>query len=393
VYALGAILYELLTGRPPFDAVTLNDAIRQVLYDEPIAPRRLHSDVPAELEAICLNCLEKEPARRYPSAGDLADDLGRYLEGRPIAAVPTGEAERLARLAARDGYQIVGEIGRGRRGAVYHALHGPLKHAVALRVFPAGICSRDEWEVRLQRAADLWTALTHPQIVPVHGAGWWGDVPYLAVEYVPHGSLADKLARQIPARGRAGVIAALSLVEQLTVVVCYLHRQGVVHGNLKPSNVLLAADDIPRVVDFRPPVGLLAGPLPSGDDEPSGLCYLAPELAHDPGAEPRPNTDTYGLGIILYELLTGRPPFGASTAREMLEQVCSQDPPPPSRFNPEVSPPLESFCLRCLRKDPWRRYARAFDVLKRLRQFQENPEGRDVRDEPLSPGQSPRYNE
>ena len=102
---------------------------------------------------------------------------------------------------------------------------------------------------------------------------------------------------------------------------------------MKPSNVLLAADGIPRVSDFRPTGGLFQGPLPADDSGPAGLGYLAPEMVREPGAEPRPYTDIYGLGMILYELLTGRPPFAGATAREMLEQVRSQDPVPPSRLN------------------------------------------------------------
>jgi serine/threonine protein kinase len=351
-----------------------------VLHEEPTPPTRWHADVPCDLETICLKCLEKEPGRRYASAGELADDLGRFLEGKPVAAVPLGELERLARLARRDGYQIVGEIGRGPRSIVYHALFEPLRQPVALKVFSTGTSTREEWEARLQRGAELWAALAHPHIVPVHRAGWWDGAAYLAVEYVPHGSLADKRAGQTP-KGREGVGAALRLVEQLAEIVRYLHRQGVVHGNLKLSNVLLAADGIPRVVDFRLTGGLFQSPLPTDGPGLTGLGYLAPELISDPSAEPRPYTDIYGLGVILYELLTGRPPFAGATARETLEQVRTQDPIPPSRLNAGVTPHLEAFCLRCLRKDPWRRYYRAYDLLKRLRYFQDNPGDRATPDE------------
>src|SRR5262249_60825291 len=96
------------------------------------------------------------------------------------------------------------------------------------------------------------------------------------------------------------------------------------------------------------------------------------------GGGPRLYTDIYGLGVILYELLSGRPPFAAATARETLDQVSSQEPVPPSRFNLEVPPHLEGFCLRCLRKNPWRRYPRAYDLVVHLRYFRENPEVRDV---------------
>jgi eukaryotic-like serine/threonine-protein kinase len=372
LYALGAILYELLTGRPPFLADSWQQTIEQVLHDEPTPPAQLRPDVPSDLETICLKCLEKEPARRYASAGELADDLGRFLEGKPVTAVPLGSAERLARLAGRDGYEFVGEIGRGPRSCVYRARSGTLPQTVAVKVFPAGICTREEWEARVRVHSELSAALPHPQIVPVQRTGWWDGAPYLAMEYAQHGSLADRLT------GRAQPVReTLRLVEQLAEIVSYLHRQGVVHGNLKPGNVLFAADGIPRLSDFRPTSGLFQGPLPADDSPPTGLAYLPPEVIREPGAEPRPYTDIYGLGVILYELLTGRPPFAGKTARETLEQVCSQDPVPPSRRNKYVTPRLEAFCLRCLHKDRWQRYPRAHDVVTRLRNFQDNPESGD----------------
>jgi serine/threonine protein kinase len=372
IYALGAILYELLTGSPPFLADSWQQTIEQVLHEEPEPPARLHPSVPPDLETICLKCLEKEPARRYASAGELADDLARFLEGKPVAAVPLSATERLARLAMADGYQLADEIGRGPRSTVYRARYGALPQPVALKVFRAGVCTRGEWEVRLQRDAEPWAGLAHPQIVPVQRAGWWDEAGYLATEYVPHGSLAERLTGQ-----PHSVREALQLVEQLAEIVRYLHRQGVVHGNLKPGNVLFAADGIPRLSDFRPTGGLFQGPLPVEGAEPTGLGYLAPEVVREPGAEPRPYTDIYGLGLILYELLTGRPAFTGATVRETLEAVQAQNPAPPSRFSSQVTPQLEAVCLRCLRKDPWRRYSRVYDLITRLQHLRDNPEGQD----------------
>jgi serine/threonine protein kinase len=373
LYALGAILYELLTGRPPFQGDSWNETLQKVLQEEPVPLARFQPEVPRELETVCLKCLEKEPGRRYASAGELADDLGRVLDGKPVVAVPLGAKERLARLAGRDGYQIIDELGRGPRSTVYHARYEPLNQPVALKVFREGICTREEWEARLRRGADLWAAVAHPNVIPVHRAGWWDGVPYLVLEYVPHGSLAAKLV----GRPRS-VRAALRLVEPLAEIVGYLHRQGVVHGNLKPSNILLAPDGIPRIADFRLTGGLFQGPLPTEDEDPLGLSYLAPEVLRDPSAEPRPYSDIYGLGIILYALLTGRPPFAGTTTPQVLEQVRSQDPEPPSRRNRDVTPNLDRFCLRCLRKNPWRRYARAYDVSLRLKQFKDKPDGRGI---------------
>jgi serine/threonine protein kinase len=364
VYALGVILYETLAGRPPFQADSWTEAIRQVIHDEPAPPTRLRPDVPRDLETVCLKCLEKDPGRRYASAGELAGDLCRFLEGTPVTAVPPAPLERLARLAGRDGYQILGEVGRGPRGTVYRARYGRLKQTLALKLFTASSCPLEEWEARLRVDADRWATLTHPQVVPVQRAGWWDGAPYLVTEFVPQGSLAAKLnGRPWPLR------QALGLVEQLALIVAYAHRQGVVHGNLKPSNVLLAANEIPRLTDFRFTGGPFQGPQPGDESGAAGLNYLAQELARDAATAPRPQTDVYGLGALLYELLTGRPPFADAGARETLEQVVARDPATPASINREVSPELEWMCLHCLEKNPWRRYARVYDLATRLRRF------------------------
>jgi serine/threonine protein kinase len=371
IYALGAILFELLTGKRPFHGDSWNQTIQQVIHDEPPLPTRLHAGVPQDLETVCLKCLEKNPARRYASARELAEELGRFLDNSPVIAAPLDETERLTRLAARDGFQIIAEIGRGPSGSVYRAVQGPLKQPVALKVFPARMLSRDEWDSRVRRSAELWAALAHPNIVGMQRAGWWDGRPYICEEFVPQGNLASQLMGRPVSLDRA-----LRLVEQLAEIVVYIHRQGMVHGNLKPSNVLFAADGIPRVVDFRPPVGL----APHGSElESRSLVYLAPELIDDPHAEARPHTDIYGLGVILYELLTGRAPFSGTNADELRAQVRAQMPVAPSQFNREVTPPLDSFCLRCLWKNPWRRYYRAYDVQKRLQGFREGPQGGGVR--------------
>jgi serine/threonine protein kinase len=194
----------------------------------------------------------------------------------------------------------------------------------------------------------------------------------VVTEYAARGSLAAAIGgRPYPVR------EALRLVGELAGLVGYLHRQGVVHGNLKPTNVLLAADGIPRVTDFRPTGGLFQAQLPD-DGEGAGVGYLAPEFVRDPRAEPRPHTDVYGLGLVLYEMLTGRPAVAGATAGETRDRVLSADPDPPSRLNPDVTPALDAVCLRCLRKDPWRRFARAYDLLTRLRKLADDPDGRGI---------------
>jgi serine/threonine protein kinase len=366
IYALGVILYEALTGRPPFQGESRDSVIQQVLHDEPELPSRIRPEVPRDMEAICLKCLEKAPARRYPSAKELAEDLDRFLESKPVAAVPRGAMERIFAFAARDGYQILAEVGRGPAGTVFRARHGRLHQSVALKIFAADACSREEWETALKVDAARWATLTHPQIVTMQRAGWWDGAPFLVREYAPLGTVADRVGgKPWPVR------AALEFVAQLAGIVAYLHRQGVVHGNLKPANVLLAADDIPRLTDFRFCGGLLQPR--AGDDERvlRAAGYLAPELLES-AVEPRVHVDIYGLGVILYELLTGRPPFTGTDVAEVMNRVRSGEIVPPAQLNSEIKPAVEQTCLRCLQQNRWLRYTRAFDLASRLRYLAEN---------------------
>jgi len=373
VYALGAILYELLAGRPPFQAATWPQTIELVLREEPPAPIELHADVPLALQTICLRCLEKNPRERYSSAQALADDLERFLSGSAIVAQPLSQSQRVARLAERQGYEIVAELGRGPRSIVYRALHGPLRQPVAIKLFEPGLCSREQWDARLRNAAQGSVALEHPQLVTLQQAGWLDGRPYVVCEHVAQGSLS-----KLSPDADLPLDAALELAAKLADVVGYLHRQGEVHGNLKPSNVLLSADGIPRLTDRRLTGGLFLREIAAQGGAadyaaeieclpPQTVTYLAPEFLADPLAAPRPNADIYGLGLILYELLAGRPAFRAHTARETLKLVREGWPPVPSSFNPRVPPRLDSIVRRCLDPDPWRRYARAFAVGKALR--------------------------
>ncbi len=367
IYALGTILYEMLCGRPPFRADNWTVALQQILHEEPTPPTQIDANLPRDLVTICLKCLEKDPGRRYPSADELARDLRRFLDGKPIKAVPPNAAERFARLTVRDGYRIVAEVGRGPRGTVYQARHQQLKQPVVLKVFRVATCTQEEWENYLHSEAGIWAALAHPQVVSIQRGGWLDGKPYLASEYLPQGSLAARLnGRPVPLR------QALSLTRQLAEIIGYLHRQGMIHGNLKPSNVLMAPNDIPRLTDFRWPRFLYPIPSIARVHEPESVAYLPPEIIADPNMDLRFDADIYGLGILLYELLTGRLPFGGHDAHEVLEQIRKREPEPPSAFNPDVTPSIDRTCLRCLHKNRWHRYVRAYDLSMNLRRLMED---------------------
>jgi serine/threonine-protein kinase len=221
------------------------------------------------------------------------------------------------------------------------------------------------------REAETVAGLRHANIVQVHEAGDVDGRPYFTMEFVEGGSLAHKLAgAPQPARQAAALVATVA------EAVHAAHRRGIVHRDLKPGNILLTADGTPRITDFglarrlEGAAGLTQSGAPLGT--PS---YMAPEQAEGKSREVGPAADIYALGAILYELLTGRPPFRAETAAETLRQVASQGPVPPSRLNAAVPRDPETICLKCLEKDPRRRYASAAALAADLQRFQ--------RDEPI----------
>jgi serine/threonine-protein kinase len=224
---------------------------------------------------------------------------------------------------------------------------------------------------RFRREAEAVAALRHPNVVQVYDVGEAAGRPYFTMEFLEGGSLAHQLTgTPQPARQAAQLVATLAGAVQAA------HQSGVVHRDLKPGNVLLTADGAPRISDFGLARRLdTAGGL-SWTGTPLGTpSYMAPEQALGQAHAVGPAADVYALGAILYELLTGRPPFRAATAAETLRQVVAQDPVPPSRLNAAVPRDPETICLKCLEKDPQRRYASAAALAEDLQRFQ--------RDEPI----------
>jgi serine/threonine protein kinase len=369
VYSLGAILYEILTGRPPFRGPNWQATVQQVIVGDPEPPSRLREEVPAELEAVCLKCLEKEPAQRYPSARELADDLGRWLDGEPVTAVPWSETDRLSRWARAAGFEVEDVLTFGVRDVVFRARHVHNNRRVALKVFtePAGgeVAEGD----RFLREAQSAARLDHPNIIRIYDSGEFRGRTYYAFEYVGGGSLIERYADH-PAAPRDAAL----LVRQLADAVHHAHQSGVLHLALKPSNVLLTEDGAPKIANF----GLR--PRPSGPDDRRPAfrrlpSYMPPEVASGFDQTVDGRADVYALGAILYKLLTGDPPFVAETVTETLEQVRSRPPAPPSQVNPGVDPALDVICLKCLEKTTGRRYACAADLASALDDFLSPAEG------------------
>ena len=254
-----------------------------------------------------------------------------------------------------EGYDVEAVIGRGGMGVVYRARHRKLNRPVALKMILAGAYASPPDRARFQREAVAVAALRHPNVVQVYDSGEVGGRPYFTMELVEGGTLADKLARTpLAARPAADLVAALA------GAIHAAHASGIVHRDRKPANVLLTADGTPKVTDFGLARYVQGGPeLTLSGTRVGTPSYMAPEQALGQSSAIGPATDVYALGAILYELLTRRPPFKGESAAETERQVIANDPVPPSRLNARVPRDLETICLKCLHKEPHRRYASA----------------------------------
>jgi len=264
------------------------------------------------------------------------------------------------------GYRVEALLGRGGMGVVYRAWHLRLNRAVALKMLLAGPCALPEELERFRREAEAVAGLRHPNIVQVYDVGDVDGRPYFTMELIEGGDLAEKI-QGVPQPARP----AAALVATLADAIHVAHQSGIVHRDLKPGNILLTADGTPKVTDFglawrlEGDGGLTLSGVPVGT--PS---YMAPCQARCDKRAIGPATDVYALGAILYELLTGRPPFCAETGMATLQQVVADEPVPPARLNPRVPRDLETICLKCLHKPPQRRYASAAALADDLRRFE-----------------------
>jgi tetratricopeptide (TPR) repeat protein/tRNA A-37 threonylcarbamoyl transferase component Bud32 len=318
-------------------------------------------------EEACGSCVELLPVvrERWQQICRARAELDALFQVGPGGTHPTLPPEERP-LPTVPGYEVEAVLGRGGMGVVYKARHLRLNRLVALKMALAGSYAGPSQRERFRREAEAVAAMRHPNVVQVYDVGDADERPYFTMELMEGGSLARKLAgAPQPAQQAAALLATLAGAVQAA------HEAGVVHRDLKPGNVLLTADGTPKVADFG-----LARRLEADERLTlSGaiICtpgYAAPEQARGDRGAVGPRTDVYALGAILYECLTGRPPFRAGTAAATLQQVVADEPVTPRRLNPSVPRDLETVCLKCLHKEPRQRFASAAELAGDLRRFE-----------------------
>ena len=251
-------------------------------------------------------------------------------------------------------------------GVVYKARDLKLDRIVAIKTIAEGRHATPDQLDRFQAEAHAVARLRHPNIIAIHAIGEHENRPYLSLEFAEGGSLAQRLAEKPMAPREAA-----ALVETLARAVHAAHQAGVVHRDLKPSNVLLTADGVPKVSDFGLAKLLDADSGHTVTGQPIGTpSYMAPEQAEGHSKHVGPAADTYALGAILYQALTGRPPFLGESTMETLKLVTSTEVVAPRRLRPDVPRDLETICLKCLEKSPPKRYATALELAEDLGRFQ-----------------------
>ncbi len=334
-------------------------------------------EVPAPLR--CPACGADVPAanvfrpRAAPDPAAAADTAAGFPSLPFLCSEQTAPGDTWAGPAAEPGpalpvvpgYEVLGELGRGGMGVVYQARQVGLNRPVALKMVLAGRLAGPAELARFRAEAEAVARCHHPHIVQIYEIGTHAGLPYFSLEYMAGGGLDRRLAGTPlpPAQ-------AAALVETLARAMQAAHARGIIHRDLKPANILLSGDGVPKVTDF----GLARRQDASVRQTQSGAilgtpCYMAPEQAMGTLEDIGPATDVYALGAVLYECLTGRPPFKAPTPLETLYQVVNDEPVPPRQLQPQAPRDLETICLKCLAKEPARRYTSAGELADDLRRF------------------------
>src|ERR1700757_412016 len=318
---------------------------------------KIFSDAP---EGLCTGCVLEAAIGGFPDA--VAGVADRGDANKPPSHKATRGAELLGELGD---YELLEEVGRGGQGVIFRARQKSLNRTVALKVIRLGQWASKAHLKRFRLEAEAAARLEHPGIVPIHEVGERDGSCYFSMKFVEGGQL-DEVTRREPMPIRR----AVELIAKVARTVHYAHEHGILHRDIKPGNILLDAKGEPHLTDFG-----LARLVESESSVTQTLdvlgtpSYMAPEQAVGNNAAVSSATDVYGLGAVLYQLLTGQPPFAGGTTYETIKLLLDTEPKQPRLLNPKIDRDLSTICLKCLEKDPKRRYASALALAEDLERW------------------------
>src|SRR5499425_44935 len=265
-------------------------------------------------------------------------------------------------LAELGDYELLEEVGRGGQGVVFRARQKSLNRIVALKVIGLGQWATPAHLRRFRLEAEAAASLDHPCIVPIYEVGERDGQCYFSMKFVEGGQL-DEVVRHSP----MSIRQAAELIAKVARTVHYAHEHGILHRDIKPRNILLDAKGEPLLTDFGLARLVEAESTVTRTKEVMGTpSYMAPQQAMGNNAAVSSATDVYGLGAVLYQLLTGHPPFAGRTTYETIELLLDTEPGPPRSLNPKIDREISTICLKCLEKDPKHRYSSALALAEDL---------------------------
>src|SRR6478672_6523951 len=327
---------------------------------------KILSDAP---EGLCTGCVLEAAIGVSADVVAGVGDAGRVADvrGNNANAAPNNKkSARAAELLGEFGdYELLEEIGRGGQGVVFRARQKSLNRIVALKVIKLGEWASRAHVKRLRREAEAAAGLEHPGIVPIHEVGERDGSCYFSMKFVEGGQL-DEVVR----RRAMSLRQAAELIAKVARTVHYAHEHGILHRDIKPGNILLDKKGEPHLTDFG-----LARLVETESSVTRTLdvlgtpSYMAPEQAIGNNSAVSSATDVYGLGAVLYQLLTGQPPFAGGTTYETIKLLLDTEPRQPRLLNPKVDRDLSTICLKCLEKDPKRRYSSALALAEDLERW------------------------
>src|SRR5438552_21954 len=328
---------------------------------------KIFSDAP---EGLCASCMLKIALGTFPEAAVAGVvDPGSPDELSPPNANPPPDNKTTTHVAGMLGelgdYELLEEVGRGGQGVVFRARQKSLNRTVALKIISLGQWASKAHLKRFRLEAEAAARLEHPGIVPIHEVGERDGSCYFSMKFVEGGQL-DEVVKRAP----MSIRQAVELITKVARTVHYAHEHGILHRDIKPGNILLDANGEPHLSDFGLARLVEHGSTLTGTLEVMGTpSYMAPEQAVGNNAALCRGTDVYGLGAVLYELLTGNPPFSGATTYETIHLLLDSEPRQPRLLNRKIDRDLSAVCLKCLEKNPRYRYSSALELAEDLERW------------------------